>query len=218
MRTDDWLANTRESYDTVVASYADQMRGAIAKDRYLSAALSLFAESVDGGPVADVGCGSGHVTAHLAALGVTAFGVDLSPEMVAQARREYPDLRFEVGSMTDLDLPDASVSGVLAWWTLIHIPDAEIPGVLAHFHRVLRPGGRLQVGFHTGDESHLKTQGYGGHPMNVHVHRRPPERVAAWLREAGFEIEAHLLIAPDSSAPQALLFARRHPETPEARD
>jgi len=61
--------------------------------------------------VADVGCGPGHVTAHLHELGVDAFGIDLSPEMVAVARREHPAPRFEVGSMTDLDLPAASMPG-----------------------------------------------------------------------------------------------------------
>jgi len=45
--------------------------------------------------------------------------------------------------MTDLDLPAASVAGLLAWQSLIHIPDGEVPAVFRHFHRVLRPGGGL---------------------------------------------------------------------------
>ncbi|WP_121390945.1 class I SAM-dependent methyltransferase [Actinokineospora cianjurensis] len=212
MTSDDWLADTRASYDTVAVSYADQLRDAIAGDPYLRAALAVFADQVraaGGGPVADVGCGPGHVTAHLQGLGVDAFGIDLSPGMIDVARRARPDLRFEVGSMTDLPLRDASVAGLLAWWSLIHIPDDEVPTVLAHFHRVLRPGGPLQLGFHVGDTSRVKTEGYGGHPMAVHVHRRRPDEVAAWLRDAGFEIEAHWLCGPDEQVPQALLFARR---------
>lgn len=214
MTEGDWLADTRTSYDTVAVSYADQIRDAIAGDQYLRAALALFADSVrtvGGGPVVDVGCGPGHVTAHLRELGVDAFGIDLSSGMVEVARREHPGLRFEVGSMTDLDLPTASVAGLLAWWSLIHIPDEEMPTVLEHFHRVLRPGGPLQLGFHVGEESRLKTQGYGGHPMKVHVHRRQPDQVAAWLRDAGFDVEAHMLFVSDPSRPQAILFARRHP-------
>jgi hypothetical protein len=74
---------------------------------------------------------------------------------------------------------------------------------------VLRPGGPLLLGFHAGDGSRLKTEGYGGHPMKVHVHRRPPDRVAAWLRAAGFTIEAHMLVSPDDSVPGAFIFARR---------
>lgn len=212
MSTDDWLADTRTSYDTVAVSYADQLRDALAERPYLRAALTLFADLVraaGSGPVADVGCGPGHITAHLRALGVDAFGIDLSPGMIDVARRDHPGVRFEVGSMTDLDLSDASVAGLLAWWSLIHIPDDEVPTVFAHFHRALRPNGLLQLGFHVGDESRLKTQGYGGHPMNLHVHRRRPDQVAIWLRDAGFDIEAELLLDPDERVPQAVLFARR---------
>ncbi|MEU4393402.1 class I SAM-dependent methyltransferase [Kribbella sp. NPDC023855] len=214
MSADDWLADTRTSYDTVAGSYADQLRDALADRTYLRAALGVFAERVraaGGGPVADVGCGPGHVTAHLNELGVDAFGIDLSPGMIDVARRDHPGLRFEVGSMTELHLGDASVAGLLAWWSLIHIPDDEVPTVFAHFHRVLRPGGPLQLGFHVGDISRLKTEGYGGHPMTVYVHRRQPDKVASWLRDAGFEIEAQWLCDPDDPIPQALIFARRSP-------
>ncbi|OIJ64445.1 class I SAM-dependent DNA methyltransferase [Streptomyces mangrovisoli] len=212
METEDWLTDTRVSYDTVAEGYADQVRGALARPGYLRAALTLFADAVreaGGGPVADIGCGPGHVTAQLHALGVDAFGIDLSPGMIDVARRDHPGLRFEVGSMTDPALPAASVSGVLAWQSLIHIPDGDIPAVLGHFHRAVRPGGVLHLLFHVGDTSRVKTEGYGGHPMRVPVHRRRPERMTAWLREAGFTVEAQLLLDPDGPAAQAFLFARR---------
>jgi ubiquinone/menaquinone biosynthesis C-methylase UbiE len=214
VNADGWLTDTRTSYDTVAVSYADQMRSAMAEQPYLRAALALFADMVriaGGGSVADVGCGPGHVTAHLHELGIDAFGIDLSPVMIDVARRDHPGLRFEVGSMTDLALADASITGLLAWWSLIHVPDDAVSTALAHFRRALRPGGLLALGFHVGDESRLKTQGYGGHPMKVHVHRRQPGLVAAWLHESGFTIEAQLLLAPEENVPQAILFARRQP-------
>jgi SAM-dependent methyltransferase len=212
MNADSWLADVRASYDTVAVSYADQVRDALAGHPYLRAALALFTDMVQaagGGPVADVGCGPGHVTAHLHELGADAFGIDLSPGMIEVARRDHPGLRFEVGSMTDLGLADASVAGLLAWWSLIHVPDDAVPAVFRHFRRVLRPGGLLLLGFHVGHESRLKTQGYGGHPMKVHVHRRPPDRVGSWLRDAGFTVEAQILLGPDENVPGAVLFARR---------
>jgi ubiquinone/menaquinone biosynthesis C-methylase UbiE len=129
--------------------------------------------------------------------------------MIDLARRDHPGLRFEVGSMTDLHLTDASVAGLLAFWSLIHVPDHAMPQVFGQFRRVLRPGGLLLLGFHVGDQSRLKTTGYGGHPMRVHVHRRQPERVAAWLRDAGFTVEAQMLIDLDESVPGAVLFARQ---------
>jgi SAM-dependent methyltransferase len=212
MNADGWLSDTRTSYDTVAVSYADQLRDALAGEPYLRATLALFADLIraaGGGPVADVGCGPGHVTAYLHGLGVDAFGIDLSPVMIDVARRDHPDLRFQVGSMTDLDLAEASVAGLLAFWSLIHVPDDAVPTVFGHFRRALRPGGPLLLGFHVGDESRLKTQGYGGHPMKVQVHRRQPGQVAAWLRDAGFTVEAQILLDPDESVPGAVLFARQ---------
>jgi SAM-dependent methyltransferase len=212
VNADGWLADTRTSYDTVAGSYADRVRDTLAGEPYLRAALAVFADLVHaagGGPVADVGCGPGHVTAHLHDLGVDAFGIDLSPAMIDLARRDHPHLRFEVGSMTDLRIADASVAGLLAFWSLIHVPDHAVPRVLGQFRRVLRVGGPLLLGFHVGDGARLKTEGYGGHPMNVYVHRRRPERVANWLREAGFTVEAEFLIDPDAHVPGAVLFARR---------
>lgn len=191
---DGWLEQTRSSYDTVAASYADLLRDELAGLPCERAVLALFAELVGrGGAVADVGCGPGRVTAHLDQLGLQAFGVDLSPAMVDVARRDHPGLRFEVGSMTDLDLPDASLAGLLAWYSLIHVPDDAVPRVLSGFHRVLRPDGVVLLGFKTGGSRRYVTSGYGGHPVALVVHHRPVGRVERWLAEAGFAVEARMV-------------------------
>ena len=206
----DWLDDARTSYDTVAESYAEYVRDALAGAPLVSAGLGVFADSVRGaGPVGDIGCGPGHVTAHLRTLGVDAFGVDLSAAMIDVARRQHPGSTFAIGSMTALGVADESLAGLLAFWSLIHIPDGAIPGVLAEFRRVLRSGAPLLLGFHLGDRSRLKTEGYGGHPMNVYVHRRPAERMAGWLEDAGFVVTSQLLMDLDCSHPGAMLFARR---------
>ncbi|MFF3949965.1 class I SAM-dependent DNA methyltransferase [Streptomyces sp. NPDC001902] len=212
MDTDDWLADTRTSYDTVAEDYADQVRGLLDETPYERAVLALFADMVrssGGGPVADVGCGPGRITAHLNGLGADAFGIDLSPAMIQVARREHPGVRFGVGSMTDLDLPDGSVAGLVAWYSLIHVPDDAVGAVLTHFRRALRPGGPLLLAFHAGEGTRLKTQGYGGHPMKVRVHLRRPDRMAAWLGDAGFTVEAQMTLASAESRLGGILFARR---------
>lgn len=209
--TDGWLSDTRTSYDTDASGYAEKVRGLLDGSAYLRASLALFGELVraaGGGPVADIGCGPGYVTRYLHDLGVDAFGIDLSAEMIAIARRDHPDLRFEVGTMTDLELADHSVAGVLAFWSVIRVPDHAVPGVFAEFSRVLRPGGPLLVGFHVGDETHHTSEGYTGRSINVDSYRRRPEQVARLLREAGFTIEAELVMRPDEDVPGAIVFAR----------
>ena len=210
--TDGWLEDTRASYDTVAVSYADLTRHLLDETSEERAVLALFADMVrvqGGGIVADVGCGTGRITAHLRHLGVDAFGIDLSPGMIEVARREHPGLRFDVGSMTDLALADASVAGLVAWYSLIHVPDDEISSVFAHFQRVLRPGGPLLLSFHVGDESQLKTQGYGGHPMKIFVHRRRHDQMIAWLSDAGFAVETHTTLTSAESQMGGIILSRR---------
>jgi SAM-dependent methyltransferase len=214
MSAEEWLADTRVSYDTVAENYADLVRDFLDDAPYERAVFALFADLVrasGGGPVVDVGCGPGRITDHLCRCGLDAFGIDLSPGMIEVARRDHPGVRFEVGSMTDLRLDDASVAGLVVWYSLIHVPDDEIGSVFAQFRRVLRPGGPVLFGFHVGDTSRLKTEGYGGHPMNVYVHRRQPARVATWLEDSGFTVEAQMIFSSPESTSAGILFARRRP-------
>ncbi|MFD4241657.1 class I SAM-dependent methyltransferase [Streptomyces sp. NPDC058525] len=126
------LSAVRAAYDAVALDYARRFGTELSRRPLDRAMLAAFAEHVrgeaggGGRAVADLGCGPGRVTAHLDALGVRAFGVDLSPAMVAVARRTYPGLRFEVGSMPALDIADGVLGGVLACWP---------PGARTDVHR-----------------------------------------------------------------------------------
>ncbi|MBM6401953.1 class I SAM-dependent DNA methyltransferase [Phycicoccus sonneratiae] len=209
---DDWLDEARDSYDTDADAYAEVVTGLLDGNPALRAGLALFADSVadaGGGPVADVGCGPGYVTRHLCDLGIDAFGIDLSPGMVARARQDHPDLDFTVGTMTGLALADASLGGVLAFWSVIHVPDDAVPGVFDEFGRVLRPGAPVLVGFHVGDGTRRTTEGHSGRSIGVDTHRRTPRQVSTWLRDSGFEIDAELLLRPDDDVPGAIVFAHR---------
>ncbi|GAA2549850.1 class I SAM-dependent methyltransferase [Pseudonocardia hydrocarbonoxydans] len=204
------VRRTRESYDAVAADYVPWARDDLAARPLDRALLGWFAELVGDGPVVDVGCGGGRITAHLHALGVDASGIDLSPRMVDLARAAHPGLRFSVGSMTDLALPDASVRGLLAYYSTIHVPDDELPGALAEFHRVLAPGGHALLVFQVGDEPLVLTDVLG-HAVELAFLRRRPERMAALLEAAGLSVRSHTVRqpGPDERTPQAYLLARR---------
>lgn len=216
-----WLEDTRASYDTVAESYAYLTRHLLDETPEERAILALFADMVraqGGGTVTDVGCGTGRITAYLHQLGVDASGIDLSPGMIEVARRDHPGLRFDVGSMTDLALAGASMTGLVAWYSLIHVPDDEINAVFAQFQRVLRPGGPLLLSFHVGNEVQLKTQGYGGHPMRAYVHRRRHGQMIAWLSDAGFAVETTRTLTSAESKLGGIILARRQvPAQPTER-
>ncbi|MFH8468538.1 class I SAM-dependent methyltransferase [Streptomyces sp. NPDC017991] len=210
--TERWLADTRASYDADAAGYAEETRSLLAELPPEQEVMALFAESVraaGGGPVADVGCGPGRITAHLSDLGVDAFGIDLSPRMIEVARSEHPGLRFEVGSMTQLALADGSLTALLAWYSIMHVPDDAIGEVLTGFHRVLRPGGLLLLGFHAADTSSPDPQDDNeGRPESYGRLRRPGQ-VATWLGETGFTVETHPTITLAARTLGGVLLAHR---------
>ncbi|TDW17930.1 class I SAM-dependent methyltransferase [Kribbella kalugense] len=211
----DFLADISSSYDNVAVSYAERV---VDGPEWEEAGFDLLAELVSGrtalevgsvsdvgsplevGSVLDVGCGPGRTTGLLAERGLRVIGIDLSPGMIEVARRDHPDLDFRVGSMTALELPDDSVGGVVSWWSIIHLPRDVVPQAFAEFHRVLAPGGVLLMGFHVGEESTHKTSGYGGHPMNIYVHRWTAAALTELAVAAGFtpypevEIPDHCLL------------------------
>ncbi|MYW10429.1 methyltransferase domain-containing protein [Streptomyces sp. SID2563] len=208
------LRATRASYDTVAADYAALLADELATkhlDRAMLGAFAAYVREEGGGPVADLGCGPGRVTAYLRDLGLDASGTDLSPGMVAEARRRYPDLRFEVGTMSALDLPDGSLGGAVAWYSLVHTPPRELGPYVAEFRRVLAPGGHLLLAFKAGDDEGVRLEHAYGHAVDLDVYRFDPDRVAGLLEEAGFEERARLVRAadPEERTPQAFLIARR---------
>ncbi|MFI1283643.1 class I SAM-dependent methyltransferase [Streptomyces sp. NPDC020858] len=226
MTESSYLSSVRASYDAVAVDYARLVGPDLAGKPLDRAMLAAFAECVrgDGGSgggggggraVADLGCGPGRVTAHLDGLGVRTFGVDLSPAMVAVARRTYPGLRFEVGSMAALDVADGVLGGVLAWYSTVHTPPSELPGVFAEFARILAPGGHLLIAFKAGDERIRLDHAYG-HPVDLDVYWTPPDRIAGLLAGAGLAEVARLVRAPDAleKSPQGFLLARKDQAVP----
>lgn len=217
MTEPDFLRRTRASYDAVAAGYAERFRGELAArplDRAMLAAFGEVVRAADAGPVADLGCGTGRVTAQLSGLGLPVSGIDLSPRMVAVARQAHPELRFEVGSMLGLDVPDDALGGILAWYSIIHIPDERLPDVFAEFRRVLAPGGHVLLAFQVGDEP-LHLAEALGHAISLDFHRRQPDHIAGLLAQARLDVRARLVREPDGTGaypertPQAFLLARK---------
>ncbi|MFC8361655.1 class I SAM-dependent DNA methyltransferase [Streptomyces griseorubiginosus] len=211
MTDTDFVTAIRTFYDTVAEDYAEQFRDVLTVSPLDRVLLTGFAELVGrGGRVADLGCGPGRITGHLASLGLSVLGLDLSESMLAIARRENPGLRFELGSMLELDLPDGSLAGAVSWYSSIHTPVDELPRLFAEFHRVLAPGGHLLVAFQAGDRDRHHDRPWG-RPVSLTFLRRQPDRIAELLRAAGFTLVSCTVRepTPDEVSQQAFLIARR---------
>jgi len=215
VREPDYLQRTRTGYDLTAAKYADLFHDHLREKPVDQAMLAAFAGLVirnGGGLVVDVGCGTGATTAILRELGIDAIGIDLSPNMIAEASLRNPELKFKVGSMTALDVNDNSVDGICAWYSTIHIPDESLPEVLTEFHRVLRPDGYALLAFQVGEQPRVLTEAFG-EQVGLIFHRRQPEAVSTQMHEAGLKLHAQLVREPDDdgveSTPQAYLIGRK---------
>ncbi|MFE5300648.1 class I SAM-dependent DNA methyltransferase [Streptomyces sp. NPDC056632] len=193
----DSLSATSQAYDAVASTYAQMFHDTLGDRPWERALLGAFAELVQGsdaGDVADLGCGPGHITAHLHGLGLNAFGVDASSVMIGLAREAHPELRFEVGSMGALDIGDGVLAGVLSRWSVIHTPPQDLPVLVGEMARVLAPGGHLLIEFPATDGPHHETQAYD-HTVAT-AYRWSPDRFSDLLSAHGLKESARLVLEP----------------------
>lgn len=205
--------SVRRSYDAVAEEYADSFRDELAAKPLDRALLTSLAEQAGGAPIADLGCGPGHVAAWLADLDATVVGIDLSPGMIAACRRDYPQVEFREGDLLQLPAADGEFGAAIAFYSVIHLEAAEQGRAFDEVHRVLRPGGLFLVAFHIGSEvRHLEQ--WLGHDVFLDFRFLQPPEVAVALERAGFSTQMHLerMSYPgEVDTRRAYLLARRQP-------
>ncbi len=182
--------SVRLAYDTVAEDYAGYFPDTRAETPLDLAMIDAFAAAVTSGEdarVLDAGCGTGRISRYLADRGCLVEGVDLSPGMVAMARRDNHDLVFSIGSLTDLPYPDDQFAGIMLWYSIIHTPPAGQARIFAEATRVLRPGGQLLVGFQSGEGIQDVAWAYRrfGHEIQLERHRYTADQVASQIEAAG---------------------------------
>jgi ubiquinone/menaquinone biosynthesis C-methylase UbiE len=147
------IRDTQASYDRVAVEYGERYKDEMNDKPFDRACLDRLAREVgDLGPICDMGCGPGQVARYLHRQGVQTLGVDLSPNMVAEAQRLNPEINFHQGNVLSLPKADNSWGGIAAFYSIIHIPRQQIVADLQEIKRVLKPGGILLVTFHIGTE------------------------------------------------------------------
>lgn len=195
----------RDAHDVLSEWYAENLVGLLESMPIERAMLDLFAEMTlaVGADVADVGCGTGRLLPYLASRGLSPRGVDLSPKMIETAQRDNPGFAYEVADLRDLPFEDASLAGVVCWFSLIYLaPDARVPA-FSELARVVKPGGYLVTAFKHGN-------GTG--------HRNPP---GSRVESFGIDFDRYWLSAREmedrfAAAGFALIFqGSTPPEEPE---
>ncbi|GAA5156578.1 hypothetical protein GCM10023340_44820 [Nocardioides marinquilinus] len=179
-------ARVRDGYGAIAAEYAASLTGELDDLPFERWLLERVAAHAGTDPVVEVGCGPGHVTAYLAEAGADATGLDVTPEMVEEARRRYPDGVYEVGDLRTLMRPVTATgwAAVLGWYSLIHLAASELPAAVEALVRPLRADGWLVLALHAGSEvRHADT--WFEHDVDLDFVLHEPADVVALVTAAG---------------------------------
>lgn len=205
----------RSSYDRVAEEYARQFSNEMDKKPFDRKMLDWLAEKVGGaGTICDMGCGPGQIARYLHSRGVKVCGIDLSLEMVRQARALNPEITFQQGDMLSLtDVADNSFGGIAAFYSVIHIPRPRVVEALKELKRALLPNGVLLTTFHIGKETLHKDELWGIR-VSLDFNFLETEEMKSYLRQAGFELEEVIERDPypedvEYQSRRAYIFARK---------
>jgi SAM-dependent methyltransferase len=205
----------RDAHDVLADFYLKHLDGHLDRSPIERAVLGLFGELTlaahPDGAVADVGCGTGRLAPYLTGLGLSPRGVDLSPGMVRVAQRENPGVRFEVADLRALLFPDASLAGVVCWYSLIFLPPADRATAFGELARVVRPGGYLVTAFKDGDGEHRRAGRGSGQGVEFDAYWLSAAEMEQRAGEAGFApvFKGERPAEEPETTPQGYLLVRR---------
>jgi ubiquinone/menaquinone biosynthesis C-methylase UbiE len=201
----------RVAYDIACEAYARKFIGELDHKPFDRELLKQFAAAVGAGrPVLDIGCGPGHMTAHLTDLGVLATGIDLSPKMIERALRSFPQSRFVVGDFFALPSESSSIAGILAFYCIVHLTPAQLVGAFSEMFRVLSGGGLLLLSFHVGSKV-VRAENFLDTSAVLDFTFFEPSQVEAALRTAGFDaIDVHIRAPYDIEYPSTRCYLFAH--------
>jgi SAM-dependent methyltransferase len=203
------------AYGVLAEEYGRRIAGELEHKPFDREKLDAFAaRGKELGRIFDLGTGPGHVARHLEGAGADVVGGDISPAMIAEARRRNPDIEFRELDLLALDLPDASAGAISAFYAIVHFSLDDVEQAFREMRRVLVPGGLALVAFHVGTEViHVAEE--WGLVVDVDFVFFQPEDVAARAALAGLSVEEIAIREPypDVEYPsrRAYLTLRRAP-------
>ena len=152
-----------------------------------------------GSRLLDLGCGTGSTACYFFQRGMKVEGVDLSPGMIAVAKRRFPEVVFRRGDIRKWRSPSGRFDAVWAGYSLFHMPRSDFETVVAKTRRLLARGGVFGLTMQEGSgESEIPDPFVPGKAMLVC--RYSLEQLKAILEANHFRILAHKKRRPVSRA------------------
>jgi ubiquinone/menaquinone biosynthesis C-methylase UbiE/DNA-binding transcriptional ArsR family regulator len=192
--------SSSQSFFAGAAAQWDNLRAQLYGNHFSSAAgLALLDQNM---VVADLGCGTGPISAELAPFVGRIIGIDNSQAMLKDARRrlaDFPNVELIRGELTSLPIETASCDAALVVLALTYILDPAT--AIAEAGRILKPGGKVViVDLLPHDRDDFRRQ------MNQHWPGFDLEQVRRWSSEADLRITAAFPLPPEANVKGPALF------------
>ena len=172
------------AYDIVAADYDErfchELEGKV-RDRELLDGVAARGSGV----VLDIGSGPGHIGAHIRARDRPVIAVDVSYAMADAAARRLD--AAVVADMIHLPLGPATISDIIAFYSIVHLPRLRIRDALREFARVLAPGGHALLSAHEGTEDVAVTE-FLGHEVDLSATFFTLDELVAAAVDAGLRV------------------------------
>jgi ubiquinone/menaquinone biosynthesis C-methylase UbiE len=180
---------TRVSYNIAAQKYHDLFKDELDYKNFDKRLLTKFAKLFDSqSKILDAGCGpSGHIGRFLFDMDLDVSGLDISDKCIEIASAYNPEMNFMRMDMSQMEMENGSIDGIVSYYSIIHAPKAKIHRYFEEFNRVLVKGGKLLLSVKTGDTEEYIND-FMGDKIDIYFTCFSIKEIKHYLIESGFKV------------------------------
>ena len=180
---------TQKAYNKAAQKYYDLFYNELDKKPFDKEFIDTFLSYFNGESIiCDVGCGPcGHIENYVLQKGIKIIGVDISEKCIEIARKQFPEIHFEVGDFSNLKYNDNHFDGLISYYSIIDTPKIYVDKIMKEFNRVLKKNGLLLLVVKEGEEEGYQNE-LLGIKTDIYVSFFKTGEIKKYLEANGFEI------------------------------
>ena len=181
------ICKIKSMYDNVAKEWAEKFFNEHEKKPKDQEILHRFSKEIGARrPVWDFGCGPGNTTKYLKNLGVDISGLDLSENILEQAKIDHPEIKFRKGNILDLEFENDSIAAIVAFYAIVHFTEKQVDIAFREAFRVLQPGGIFLFTYHIGEET-IQIEDFLGKQVDIELMLFNTNFINRCLKDNGFK-------------------------------